>query len=258
MTNSMQAFLALLLAFLVPLASIAQEGRAGTAGQPLNTAPERGHNQPGEQPEVGSLVPVNPNLLKKKVMVYLRDGRSFQGKLLELYPDTLVLQLEERDPVTRKKVKRTERINRAEMVAIEPHRGRTVELLAAALVGGSLGLVAQKQASGPQAPPPARPDPLAQASRKLRGKEVVVYLKDGRSFRGKLVEVTGDSLQLRMQAGYDQAGKPAYRVETIPLRDVASLERVERPARRLPPWAVVGIALAIILVPVAFVAATID
>jgi len=78
--------------------------------------------------------------------------------------------------------------------------------------------------------PPAWVDPG------LEGKTVKVYFRDGRLYEGKLVELTDESLRLKM-------GK---RVETIALTEVARVER--KPRRVWLPFAVAGVALGTILV----------
>lgn len=66
----------------------------------------------------------------------------------------------------------------------------------------------------------------ASVNPRLVGKKVVVYMHDGTTHKGKLLELTDDFLRLKM-------GKPT---EKIPLKDIA---RVERQSSRL------GLAVAI-------------
>ena len=72
--------------------------------------------------------------------------------------------------------------------------------------------------------PPAWVDP------NLEGKTVKVYFRDGRLYEGKLVELTDEALRLKM-------GK---RVETIPLTEVARVERAKSNRKWLAIAVVVG------------------
>ena len=80
----------------------------------------------------------------------------------------------------------------------------------------------------------------------LEGKTVKVYFRDGRLYEGKLVELTNEALQLKM-------GK---RVETIPLTEVARVER--KPRLAWLPFAVAGVALGMIAVAVLITVAALD
>ena len=100
-----------------------------------------------------------------------------------------------------------------------------------------------------QAPETAAPQaetslPPAWVDANLEGKTVKVYFRDGRLYEGKLVELTDNFLRLKM-------GK---RVETIPLTEVARVER--KPRRLWVPFAVVGVALGVLFVTVAIVVAS--
>jgi len=64
----------------------------------------------------------------------------------------------------------------------------------------------------------------------LEGKTVKVYFRDGRLYEGKLVELTDEALRLKM-------GK---RVETIPLTEVARVERAKSNRKWLAIAVVVG------------------
>lgn len=105
----------------------------------------------------------------------------------------------------------------------------------------------ESQPTGPL-PPPATPA-AAQAAivqppvtlrvnPKLRNKKVVVYLRDGRSFEGKLIELTDTSLRLRIDGRDFRTGKPYRRVEEIQLTEVALIER--KPSRAWIAAAVAG------------------
>lgn len=122
----------------------------------------------------------------------------------------------------------------------------------------------ESQAAGTP-PPPAIPVAAQAASMqpttplrvnpKLRNKQVVVYLRDGRAFTGKLLEIRPDAIILRVQNGWDpQTGKVIYRVESVNLSEVASVERVLPSPHRTPFWvhlALVGVVLVLPLVAVA-------
>ncbi|MCI0403900.1 MAG: hypothetical protein L0212_10305 [Acidobacteria bacterium] len=94
----MKKTLALPLAMLLPLALVAQEAVA---------------------PATDPLIPIDPGWRKKEVVVRLRDARVYQGKLVEIQPDTLLLQVKDLDPTTRKKVTRTETIPRSQVVWVQ-------------------------------------------------------------------------------------------------------------------------------------------
>ena len=140
---------------------------------------------------------------------------------------------------------------------------RTLAILLALLVPGA----ALPQESHPvgNAPPPATPAspqavqtqaaPPLRVNPKLRKKAVVVYLRDGRTFEGKLVELTDTSLRLRMDWREFRTGKPVSRVEEIPLADVALIER--KPSRAWIAAAIAGGAAATVLV-LLFLAASSD
>ncbi|HXE75305.1 MAG TPA: hypothetical protein VNN18_06700 [Candidatus Xenobia bacterium] len=93
----MKRVIALSLAWLLPLAALAQ----AVPGAPL---------------------PIDPGLRNKQVTLRLRDARVYQGKLLDIQPDSLVLQVKNLDPKTRKKVTRTEIISRADVVWMDRNR----------------------------------------------------------------------------------------------------------------------------------------
>ena len=108
-----------------------------------------------------------------------------------------------------------------------------VFLLAALILDAAAepcGRVAKSQAPESAAPalepslPPAWVDP------NLEGKTVKVYFRDGRLYEGKLVELTDEALRLKM-------GK---RVETIPLTEVARVERAKSNRKWLAIAVVVG------------------
>lgn len=91
----MRRLLALSLAWLIPLTLLAQHA-------------------PGNPP-----LPIDPALRNKQVTLRLRDARVYQGKLIEIQPDVLVLQVKDLDPVTKKKVTRKETIARADVVWVD-------------------------------------------------------------------------------------------------------------------------------------------
>ena len=96
----MKKALALTLALLLPLAAAAQ------AIPPLSPSDEE-------------MLPIDPGLRKKTVLIRLRDGRTFQGKLKEIAADSLVLEVRDFDTTKKKKVKRLQSINRVEVVWVE-------------------------------------------------------------------------------------------------------------------------------------------
>jgi len=103
-------------------------------------------------------------------------------------------------------------------------------------------LVAAKDAatSGSQEPA-AKPCTPGLVDPKLLKKDVVVHLHDGRAYRGKLVELTQESLRLRMLDRWDSTqGKAVYRTEEIALTDVAGVERQQ--GQRSRAWLAVAIA----------------
>ncbi|MFQ5927402.1 MAG: hypothetical protein ACE5MH_08210 [Terriglobia bacterium] len=62
-------------------------------------------------------------------------------------------------------------------------------------------------------------------NRKLRKKMVVVHLRDGGAYQGKLVKLTQESLHLRVPDGRNAKVKRVHRTEIIALTDVASVGR---------------------------------
>lgn len=73
---------------------------------------------------------VSPALVNKKVVVYLRDGRVYKGKLVELTDDFLRLKMR----------KRTEKIALTEVGSVERKRSRA--WLGVAIAGLAIGAVA--------------------------------------------------------------------------------------------------------------------
>jgi hypothetical protein len=92
--------LAFTLALLMPLAAVVQ----AASPPPLTNE---------------AVLPIDPGLRKKTVLVRLRDGRIFQGKLKEITADTLVLQVKDLDPATGKKVTRLETVDRTQVIWVE-------------------------------------------------------------------------------------------------------------------------------------------
>ena len=90
--------------------------------------------------------------------------------------------------------------------------------------------VAKLQAPETPAPAAAANLPPAWVDPNLEGKTVKVYFRDGRLYEGKLVELTDEALRLKM-------GK---RVETIPLTEVARVERAKSNRKWLAIAVVVG------------------
>lgn len=123
---------------------------------------------------------------------------------------------------------------------------RLLALFLACLV--SVAGLAQEPLPPPAPPPPDAPDSLPAAQTlsptplrvnpKLKKKTVVVYLRDGRTFEGKLIELTDTSLRLRIDGRDFRTGKPYCRVEEIQLTGVALIER--KPSRAWIAAVVVG------------------
>lgn len=126
----MRRFLAIFLAALVSLALVAQESPPAGSVPP---APP-----PADLQAAPALSPaplrVSPSLLKKKVVVYLRDGRAFEGKLIELTDTSLRLKMDWREFRTGKRVSRIEKIQLTDVALIERKPSRA--WIAAVVVGG--------------------------------------------------------------------------------------------------------------------------
>lgn len=76
---------------------------------------------------------------------------------------------------------------------------------------------ADSQPAAPEPRPPVRVDP------RLVNKKVVVYLRDGRVYRGKLIKLTGNELVIKNSQGEKE----------IPVEQVETVQRESRSRRRL-------------------------
>lgn len=212
--------LAVLLTWLVPAAAMAQQEpvlHVGPLRPPEPQPPVVGlQNAPVESQETADSsqapAPLDDKQLNrlrnKKVIVQLRDGREYRGELVEFTEDFLVVKiLLGRDLVRKAAYYRKERIAWADVAWI-----RAAE--ATSLVE--------------ELPPDAPVHPT------LLNKKVVVHLYDGRLYKGRLVNLTRESLHLKITDAGNPNSKAATRIEEIAYADVA-LVHLQAPKPR-PTW----------------------
>ncbi len=241
--NRLKKLAAATLALLLP-ATLAARAAAPLETHRVLARPQKMDSEP--------VARFNPKLRKKKVIVYLRDGRAYKGKVAEVTAESLTLKTKDRDPVSGKKKKRERSFTPDEVALIEGSRGqgRTWLILAGPIGAGLLGPDDERKRVESPAPKPGGP-PCQTVDAKLLGREVAVYLHGGGVFRGKLLEITCDTLLLRMQSGWDPAtGEERYRTETLPADEIASLDRLNYQRRRRTPIWVHMIIFGLLIVPI--------
>lgn len=211
--------LAVLLTWLVPAAAMAQQEpvlHVGPLRPPEPQPPVVGlQNPPVESQETADSsqapAPLDDKQLNrlrnKKVIVQLCNGREYRGELVELIQDSLVVKvLLGRDLVRKAAYYRKETIVRADVAWIRAEEAKS--------------LVEELPADAPVHPT-------------LLNKNVVVHLYDGRLNKGRLVNLTRESLHLKINDAGNSNGK-ATRIEEIAYADVA-LVHLQAPKPR-PKW----------------------
>lgn len=120
----MKSVVAPLLALLLPIATLGQQAPFSPLPVPADSSQEAA-GSPAQEPAAKPELParVDPGLVKKKVVVYFRDGRVYKGKLVELTDDFLRLKMNGR----------TERIALTEVARVDrqPRNWLAVAIVAA-------------------------------------------------------------------------------------------------------------------------------
>lgn len=119
----MRRLVALLLALLLPSVTVAQAGPQGPPPEPAIS-----EQQAAADPEAPAQV--DPALMNKKVVVHLRDGGVYKGKLIGLTQDSLRLKTDGR----------TDEIALAQVTMVERQRSRA--WLGVAIAGIAVAAVA--------------------------------------------------------------------------------------------------------------------
>jgi small nuclear ribonucleoprotein (snRNP)-like protein len=242
---------AVVLAALLPAASQAQ------------AFPSLGIVPPARQQEAAPRAQLDPALRGRKVVVYLRDARAYEGKVVAVDADSLSLQVKEIDPATGKKVKQTRTLAAADIALIE-RRGADAPLWVATAVGGLPGRGAleerrrEKDQQLSAVLPPQAGQPL-QVNPAVVGREVVVTLQSGGVLRGKLLEATSQEMLLRVPTQAVGATTLGYSAERVVLRDASAVDLVRPPRRTRGHWWLAPVVLGGLLAGViALVAAGMD
>ena len=131
----MKSLLSVSIALLLPLTAGAFPFRHTPPGTSQSAQAGSHAQQPAS--EIQGRAGVDPKLLHKKVVVHLRDGRVFEGKLVELTNDFIRLKMD----------KRTETISLTELASVDRRKKRNwklplvIALAALAVTGIIVGAV---------------------------------------------------------------------------------------------------------------------